>query len=93
MKKIKFITIVLVCVLLMTSGCGKDAKKAKEKNIPVFLTGSGSTAYESASAFEALGITVLPEMSPLAAYVKLWLITDNNLPFDLMRENICGELI
>lgn len=32
MKKIKFITIVLVCVLLMTSGCGKDAKKAK-KNI------------------------------------------------------------
>ena len=30
MKKIKFITIVLVCVLLMTSGCGKDAKKAKE---------------------------------------------------------------
>ncbi len=68
-------------------------KKAKEKNIPVFLTGSGSTAYESASAFETLGITVLPEMSPLAAYVKLWLITDNNLPFDLIRENICGELI
>lgn len=30
MKKIKFITIVLVCVLLMTSGCGKDAKKTKE---------------------------------------------------------------
>lgn len=30
MKKIKFITMVLVCVLLMTSGCGKDAKKAKE---------------------------------------------------------------
>ena len=30
MKKIKFITIVLVCVLLMTSGCGKKKKKAKE---------------------------------------------------------------
>ena len=68
-------------------------EKAKEKNIPVFLTGSGNTAYESASAFDKLGITVLPEMSPLAAYVKLWLITDNDLPFDLMKENICGELI
>lgn len=30
MKKIKFVTIILVCVLLMTSGCGKEEKKTKE---------------------------------------------------------------
>lgn len=30
MKKIKFITIILVCILLMTSGCGKEEKKTKE---------------------------------------------------------------
>lgn len=68
-------------------------KKAKEKNIPIFLTGSGNTAYESASVFDELGIDALPQMSPLSAYVKLWLITDNNLPLSLMKKNICGEIL
>lgn len=68
-------------------------EEAKSKSIPVFLTGSGNTAYESASAFKKLGVTVLPEMSPLAAYVKLWLITDNGLAPNLMSKNICGEIL
>ncbi len=66
--------------------------QAKNKNIPVFVTGSGEVAYESATAFSRLGITAFPKMSPLCAYVKLWLILDGNLPFDLIYKNF-GDII
>ena len=46
----------------------------KNKNIPLYLTGSeDGFDYESKQKFDGLGITVLPPMSPIAAYVKLWL--------------------
>jgi L-asparaginase len=45
-------------------------KAAKEKNIPLFTT--GDAAYESAQIFALYGVTRLL-ISPVAAYVKLWL--------------------
>lgn len=67
---------------------------AKSKNIPVYLTGSGeSVSYESAVDFSKLKLLALPKMSPLAAYIKLWMITDNNLSQEIMFKNICGELL
>ena len=51
------------------------AKKAKEKDIPVFLTGvpEGGTAYASGNAFAKLGLITAPPISPIAAYMKLCL--------------------
>lgn len=47
---------------------------AKDKNIPVYLTGSEpGFNYETKQRYKELGIKVLPPMSPIAAYMKLWL--------------------
>lgn len=49
---------------------------AKSRNIPVFLTGAENrTGYESTKAFKELSINVLPKASPIAMYMKLWLLT------------------
>ncbi|MDE5966854.1 MAG: asparaginase domain-containing protein [Lachnospiraceae bacterium] len=46
--------------------------------IPVYVTGvqnqagGTSTPYESTACYEELHLKVLPEMSPAAAYIKLW---------------------
>ena len=51
------------------------AKNAKDKDIPIFLTGvpTGGTAYASGNAFAALGFIQAPPISPIAAYMKLCL--------------------
>ena len=45
-------------------------RTAKEKGIPLFVTGSAK--YESARIFTQYGVTRLP-IPPIAAYMKLWL--------------------
>lgn len=53
-------------------------KLAKEKNVKIFLTGLGNDIpYESTSVYNALGITPLPCISPVSAYVKLWLLEES----------------
>ncbi len=48
--------------------------EAKEKGIPVYVTGAtGEDVYASAAVFSRLGITPLPRLAPAAAYMKLWL--------------------
>ena len=47
-------------------------EKAKERGVPVYLTGSmPGFEYESKRLFDSMGIKVLPPMSPIAAYVML----------------------
>ena len=49
-------------------------RHAAARHIPLYLTGSTEGfSYESKLVFQTLGIQVLPPMSPVAAYVKLWL--------------------
>lgn len=49
-------------------------REAKEKHIPVYLTGScEGFNYESKGMYSSLGIEVLPPMSPIKAYMMLWL--------------------
>lgn len=49
-------------------------KRAQEKKIPVFLTGSvDGFEYESKQQYAAMGIIPLPAASPIAMYMKLWL--------------------
>lgn len=47
-------------------------EEARARNIPVYLTGSEEGfAYESKREYDALGIRVLPPLSPVTAYVML----------------------
>lgn len=52
---------------------------AKARNIPVFLTGAEKrTGYESTKVYDELNIKVLPKASPIAMYMKLWLLVSTN---------------
>lgn len=49
-------------------------REAAEKQIPVYLTGDrDGFAYESKQAFKTLCVRPLPPMSPIEAYMRLWL--------------------
>lgn len=78
------ITEKVKCVLLDTyhSGTvntGSAAARAffaeaREKGVKVFVTGAtGEPTYASTDAYGELGIVTLPRLSPIAAYMKLWL--------------------
>ena len=48
-------------------------KRAKEEAVSVYLVGANSeTEYESCKEYESIGITVLPQVSPIYAYMRLW---------------------
>lgn len=48
--------------------------KARARGIPVFLLAAESGAqYASTSVFGELGITPIPTLAPIAAYMKLWM--------------------
>lgn len=49
-------------------------RDAAAKAVPLYLTGDKEGFdYESKAAFPSLGIRVLPPLSPITAYIKLWL--------------------
>lgn len=55
-------------------------KNAEEKGVPIFLTGAcEGFYYESKTFFDDLKINVLPPASPIAMYVKLWLLKKENI--------------
>ena len=52
--------------------------KAKNMGINVFLVGANpETDYESCSKYSEMGIEVLPAVSPVYAYVKIWMNRGN----------------
>lgn len=55
--------------------------EARKKNIPVFLSGlnSEASAYDSVKAYESAGITAITDISPVALYCKLWLLSGTGL--------------
>lgn len=67
---------------------------AKGRGIPIFSTGvSQGAQYQSAALFEELGITPIVGLSPVAAYVKLWLAcaTDRDL-LSSVHASLSGDL-
>lgn len=78
----------------VTPGLADFAKEASKLQIPIFLTGANlETDYESAKVFEELHIKVLPEASPIAMYVKLWLcLVCNCDPDEVLYESLGGDL-
>lgn len=52
--------------------------KAKSMNIPVCLVGANKgTEYDSCKVYKDLDVIVLPEISPVYAYIRLWLANLN----------------
>lgn len=49
-------------------------KEAEKRKIPVYLTGisKSETAYDSTKCYQNLGMHILPEYSPIVAYMLLW---------------------
>ncbi len=63
------------------------AKELAEEGIVLFVTGADdrNTAYETTRIYDRLKLKVLPRMSPVAAYCKLWLLLaeDRNISDDM----------
>ncbi len=57
-------------------------KKAREKNIPCFITGvpQNEAFYETVKYYYSCGITILPVSSGIAMYCKLWLALSCDMP-------------
>lgn len=68
-------------------------KTAKENGVKVFVCGvNNGNEYESATLFSTLSITPIYHLSPLACYIKLWLITTQNKNEDLLLLPIGEDL-
>ena len=68
---------------------------AKKKGITVFATGIyNGPQYASAKLFDELGIHPIMNLSPVAAYVKLWLADSMGKdPVDVLSNSLSGDLI
>ena len=68
-------------------------EQAKKQGIPIYLTGgaAGEREYETVKSFSRLGIQVLPKMSPVAAYCKLWLALSAGLDIKLVMDTCIAE--
>ncbi len=69
-------------------------KGLKRNNIKTFIFGNpGTDFYESTSDFNDFGITVLPNIAPIAAYVKLWLLPcfDSNSE-KILKKSLGGDI-
>lgn len=70
----------------------KFCQNAQLNNIPVFLTGAcKGFYYESKTLFDSLKIKVLPCASPIAMYIKLSLLKENEL--EKVYLPCCGDFV
>ena len=67
---------------------------AKSRKIPVYVTGVlQGPQYSSASCFEELGITPIKNISPVSAYIKLWLLSENGMSIEEnMEMSLSGDV-
>ena len=70
--------------------------EAREREIPVFLTGAArGDVYGSTQAFAALGITPLYHIAPVAAFVKLWMLSQKHetVTAEMLQASLAGDVI
>lgn len=70
--------------------------EARARNIPVFLTGvTKGDSYASTSEFATLGITPLYRIAPVAAYVKLWMLSTQGktVTAEMLHSSLAGDII
>ena len=71
----------------------KFFSELRQKNITVFLTGTtAGTAYESTKAFEKLNVIPVPNIAPIALYMKIWLAETAGLDVKkIITKNLGGD--
>lgn len=70
--------------------------EARKRGIPVYLTGaSRGDAYASTRAFAVLGITPLYAIAPVAAFVKLWMLSakQESVTAEMLQASLAGDVI
>ena len=69
--------------------------KAKKKGVRVYATGvTGGPDYASAAEYDALGIVGLKNVSPVAAYIKLWILSEIGADTDsAMTASLAGDIV
>lgn len=66
--------------------------KAAKKKVPVFIAGvQEGLTYETIKSYQREGIFVLPQASPAAMYIKLWLLAVNGLELEKYVGNDLGN--
>ena len=66
----------------------------KERGIAVFATGvSEGPNYASAEEFLALGITAIANISPVSAYMKIWMLTSAELDVVSLTDSLSGDIM
>lgn len=65
----------------------------RQKNITVFLTGTTEgTAYESTKAFKEMNVVPVPNIAPIALYMKIWLAESAGLDVtETITKNLGGD--
>ena len=78
-----------------SQGIADFAREARRKSVRIYATGVyDGPCYSSATEFERLGITPIKGISPIAAYIKLWLIsTAGKCPDEDLRSSLSGDII
>ena len=68
--------------------------KAKEMGIKAYAVGiPEGPEYQSSKSFDELGIIPLKNISPVAAYIKLWILSGNGGDStDIMRASLSGDI-
>ena len=70
---------------------------AKAAGVPVFLTGvEPGAAYDSTRLFAEMGIAPLYNIAPIAAFVKLWMLTtkykDTFITREMLQQSLGGDV-
>lgn len=70
----------------------------KERNIDVFITGvSSGISYESTKDYQLYDLKIFPEISPIAAYIKLWLLItmgyQNAELYTMLNLSLGGDIV
>lgn len=71
---------------------------AKRAGVTTFLTGvAPGAAYDSTRVFEEMGVIPLYNIAPIAAFVKLWMLTVKNpgtpITRDMMQQSLAGDVV
>ena len=69
-------------------------EKAQSRGVKVYITGvTDGPSYASVKAFANFNIIPIKNVSPVSAFVKLWIIADSNLnPDDYLEKSLAGDV-
>lgn len=69
-------------------------EQAKQKDIKVFICGiTSGIGYKSTALFKEFNVLPIYDISPISAYIKLWLISTLNLDLSLLNKSLSGDQV